>query len=48
MMIDDLELDGHTYVECCDRIPLIGNTVRHNDHGVMVRVCADGYGCDAQ
>lgn len=37
--------ESHTYVECCDRVPLVERTVRVNDHGVWVRVCRDGMGC---
>ena len=37
----------HSYVECCDRIPLIDRTtVETWTDGSRVRVCRAGTGCD--
>jgi len=35
----------HTYVECCDRLPLFERTTVEDWHGVRVRVCKPGTGC---
>lgn len=35
----------HTYVECCDRLPLFERTTVEDSHGVRVRVCKPGTGC---
>jgi len=43
--MSDYDRPSHTYVECCDRVPLLENTARWLDSGVWVRVCREGYGC---
>lgn len=35
----------HVYVECCDRMQLIDNTVRIYIDSRWVSVCREGYGC---
>jgi len=43
--MSDYDRPTHTYVECCDRVPLFERTTRLLDAGVWVRVCRPGTGC---
>jgi hypothetical protein len=40
--------ESHTYVECCERIPLVERTEWIRDSGVLVRICKEGTGCTTE